>query len=83
MLESKANCITSSSDERLNIGGALIANALNPFSESGSGRLINKRTLCADDANYPTLYVASRVDFLTQMTDFYKTAYKAFREIEP
>lgn len=82
-LESKANCTISSPDERLNIGGALIANALYPFSSNGIGRIVNNRTLCADDANYPTLYIASRVDFLTQMTDFYKTANKAFREIEP
>lgn len=83
ILQSKANCAASTLDERLNVGGALITNALNPFATNGTGTIINNRTLCASDTLYPTLYVASRVDFLTQMTDFYKTVYKAFREIEP
>jgi len=79
---SNANCPTTS-DLRLNVGGALIANSLYPFETGDSGRLINQRSLCASNLTYPSLLVSSRPDFLLQMTDFYKTRYSSFREVEP
>lgn len=73
----------SNQDLRLNIGGALIAHSLKPFSTTGSGSIINNRSLCAQNGTYPVLFVSSRPDFLTQMTDFYKTSYTKWREVNP
>lgn len=77
-----ATC-SPTSDKRLNVGGALIANSVYPFETGGSGRVINQRTLCSADATSPVLKVFQRFDFLTQLTDFYKTTYKTFREVQP
>lgn len=79
----RANCTAGTPDLRLNVGGALIANSKNPFSNSGTGEVINRRSLCAEDTTYPSLTVTTRPDFLTQLTDFYKTSIKAFREVNP
>ncbi len=73
----------TTSDLRLNVGGALIANSLKPFSTTGTGTVQNKRSLCGDGANYPSLFVATRPDFLTQLTDFYKTSYTKWQEVNP
>ncbi len=82
ILPSGANCPTTP-DRRLNIGGALVANSVKPFSTNGTGTLQNQRTLCTDNLNYPTLYISSRLDFLTQLTDFYKVPYAKWREERP
>lgn len=72
------------SDRRLNIGGAIIANAAKPLAVSVTGgRIINNRVLCNGNATHPTLYVATRTDFLTQLTDFYKTTYTKWQEVRP
>lgn len=71
----------SNPDLRLNVGGALIANSLKPFSTSGTGSIINKRSLC-NNTN-PVLFVSTRPDFLTQLTDFYKTSYTKWKEVNP
>ncbi len=76
-------CSAGVSDNRLNVGGALIANALKPFAASGMGKIQNLRSICADSVNYPSLFVASRPDFLVQMTDFYKTEYTKWQEVNP
>ncbi|MDO8269269.1 MAG: SdrD B-like domain-containing protein [Candidatus Levybacteria bacterium] len=70
-------------DKRLNIGGALVANSLKPFAASGTGIIHNDRSLCIENLNYPSLYVVSRPDFLIQLTDFYKTTYTKWREVNP
>ena len=73
----------TTSDLRLNIGGALIANSLKPFSTTGSGVIQNNRSLCTNNLLYPSLYIGSRPDFLTQLTDFYKTSYTKWQEVNP
>jgi hypothetical protein len=70
-------------DLRLNVGGALIANSLKPFATTGTGTLQNKRSLCTNNLTYPSLSVASRPDFLTQLTDFYKVSYTKWQEAQP
>lgn len=70
-------------DLRLNVGGALIANSLKPFATTGTGTLQNKRSLCTNNLTYPSLFVSSRPDFLTQLTDFYKVSYTKWQEAKP
>ena len=77
------NCAGGSPDRRLNVGGALVANSLKPFQVGASGTLVNNRSLCLSNQSYPSLYVSSRYDFITQMTDFYKTSYTRWRELAP
>jgi aspartyl-tRNA synthetase len=48
-----------------------------------SGRVVNYRTLCNTNATSPSFFVKYRADFLTQMTDFYKTTLKTFKEVAP
>ncbi len=73
----------STSDKRLNVGGALVANSLKPFSSVGTGTVQNNRSMCLDNLQNPSLYVTSRLDFLTQLTDFYKTSYTKWQEVKP
>ncbi len=83
IIQSSANCATSTSDLRLNVSGALIANSLRPFATGGSGKIQNGRTLCANNANFPALSVSARPEFLIQLTDFYKSTYKVYKEVNP
>ena len=76
-------CAGGSPDRRLNVSGALISNSLKPFQVGAGGALVNRRSLCLEDQNYPSLHVSSRYDFVTQLTDFYKTAYTRWREGAP
>lgn len=76
-------CPAGSPDRRLNLGGAVIANALRPFSITGTGTLQNQRSLCSNDLLYPSINVQTRGDFLLQLTDFYKTAAEAWRQVNP
>lgn len=78
-----SECSGGTPDARLNVAGALIANARKPFSASGGGTVQNFRSLCTDDDLYPSLYVSNRPDFLTQLTDFYKVSYTKWREVRP
>lgn len=73
----------STSDLRLNVGGALIANSLKPLAVGGTGSIQNKRSLCLDNPTNPSLYVSSRPDFLVQLTDFYKVSYTKLNEVNP
>lgn len=73
----------TTADLRLNVGGVLIANSLKPFATTGTGTIQNKRSVCANSTTYPSLYVASRPDFITQLTDFYKTSYTKWQEVNP
>lgn len=73
-----------SPDLRLNIGGTVIANSLFSFSAGGfGGRFSNQRSLCANDASYPSVKIYPRYDFLTAMSDFYKENVFTWREIQP
>lgn len=89
IIESKTPVLTDQckpgalDDLRLNVGGALIANSRKPFSTAGTGTIQNKRSLCTNNLLYPSLYVASRPDFLTQLTDFYKVSYTKWEEERP
>ncbi|HRN96515.1 MAG TPA: hypothetical protein PLD54_03665, partial [Candidatus Levybacteria bacterium] len=73
------------SDKRLNIEGTLIANADNPFGKVvNGGKLNNNRDLCElGNQDNPSLYVKSRLSFVTQLTDFYKISSKYWNEIAP
>jgi len=82
VLPSAANC-PSTPDRRLNVAGALIANSVKPFASNGTGSIQNQRTLCNENLNYPSIYVSSRLDFLTQLTDFYKVPFTKWREERP
>lgn len=83
-IKGKANC-PAEPDLRLNIEGSLIANADNPFGiDSNGGKLIyDSRTLCAQDANNPVLYVKPRLSFITSLSDFYKVSTSTWNEVEP
>lgn len=70
-------------DRRLNVGGALIANSLKPFSSAGTGTILNKRSACTSNLDYPSLYIALRPDLVLALTDFYKTSYTKWQEISP
>lgn len=73
----------TTSDLRLNVGGALVANSLKPFSTVGTGSIQRNRSLCLDNLTRPSLFISSRPDFLVQMTDFYKISYTKWRESNP
>lgn len=84
ILATKQSCSTGVTDNRLNVGGALIANSLRPFaSTSTGGKVVNNRSLCGGNITYPSYKVYARPDFVTQLTDFYKTTYKTFKEVSP
>ncbi len=88
IIQSNANC-SATPDRRLNIEGSLVANADNPFGvenrgdESKFGELIQERTLCASNSQYPALYVQSRLGFITALTDFYKVSNTFWNEVAP
>lgn len=81
ILDNKGGCPVA--DNRINIAGALIANAANPFSQTGSGSIQNNRSLCTGDDTYPTYTVTTRPDFMLQLTDFYKAASSKWQEVQP
>jgi len=73
-------------DKRLNVGGVLIANSLRPFDSNGGGKIQNQRSLCttsSGNGQYPSLFVSTRLDFITQLTQFYKTTYQKWEEVQP
>ena len=70
-------------DRRLNVGGVLVANSLKPFASGGAGVVLNKRSACVSNLTYPSLYITSRPDFVLALTDFYKTSYTKWKEINP
>ena len=76
-------CPTAVPDKRLNIQGSIVANSLKPFNVGASGAFVNRRSLCLQDQFFPSVYVASRLDFVMQLTNFYKTAYVRWRELAP
>ncbi len=77
------DCPSGVSDKRLNVAGALVANSGKPFTVGGSGSFTNNRSLCLADRTNPSVYVTPRYDFITQLTDFYKTPYTRWREVAP
>lgn len=73
----------TTADKRLNIEGSLIANSRKPFAANGPGSVVNNRSLCDQDPDYPSLTVAQRLDFAIQLSDFYKTSVVRWKEINP
>lgn len=76
-------CSSGTPDLKLNVGGTLIANSLQPFSSSGDGVVDNRRSLCGDNITTPSFTVTPRYDFLLQLTDFYKIPNEEWREVAP
>jgi hypothetical protein len=75
--------VCPTNDERLNINGTIIANAARPFATGESGDVINNRTLCASNAQYPVLYVQPRLNFIVNLTDLYTTSTNLWNEVAP
>ncbi len=78
-----SQCASGTSDKRLNVEGALVANALYPFSDSGAGKVTINRSLCTSDSTSPSLYVTMKPSFFTQLTDFYKVTNKRWVQVQP
>ncbi len=70
-------------DKALAVQGVLVANARKPLALNGAGSLVNNRSLCLLDQLNPSITVAQRLDFVIQLTDFYKTSITRFQEINP
>lgn len=81
-IDGENDCSTET-DRRLNVSGALIANSKSPFASGEGGKIKLDRSLCDSNGKYPALYVASRLDFLVNLTDFYKTNYSKWTEEKP
>src|SRR5690606_27921747 len=68
IIQGNAACPTP--DLRLNIEGTLVANADNPFGRDPNGGILaNQRSLCQLNETYPSLYVRSRLSFITELSD--------------
>ena len=70
-------------DKQLNLAGTFITNSLKPFKVGGTGIFQNRRSLCAQDANFPSFTIQSRYDFVPQLTDFYKAPSVRWKEVNP
>ncbi len=82
ILQSTTTCPTSGL--RLNVEGTLVANADNPFGVDRNGGILdNRRDLCAQNTQYPSLYVKPRLSFIIQLSDFYKISSKFWNEVAP
>lgn len=77
-LESTTTCPTPSS--RLNVSGSLIANSLRPFATNGGGKVINERSLCLDNRNFPSLKVYHRASFATNLSNILKSQSRRWNE---
>lgn len=78
----------STPDRRLNVGGALIANAANPFAAPGfgglgNGRFKNERSLCASDSTYPSVKVITRPDFILNLNIDITEKNRSWKEVKP
>lgn len=67
-------------DRRLNIAGAVVANA---DLTGGDSIQITNRDLCKNDLSYPVLYITERPDFLLNMPEFLKMQNSIYQEIAP
>ena len=72
-----ANC-SSGSDKQLSIQGSLITNAAGT-----GGSLDNRRSLCAENLNFPTLRVTERPDFILNAPDYITTRPTIWKEVAP
>jgi len=77
------SCVSGVPDKQLIIGGVFIANSIKPFTTGGTGSFENKRSLCLDDKNYPSVYFSLRPDFALQLSDFYKSTIIRWKETAP
>ncbi len=78
VIQGTNNC-TVSADKRLNISGALVANA----GLSAAGTFRNLRDLCGNSTSYPALYIVERVDFILNAPSFIKRTPSIWRELPP
>lgn len=67
-------------DRRLNISGAVVANA---GLAMGTDAFENERNLCDDGASYPSLYIVERPDFILNAPSFIKTKSLIWQEVAP
>lgn len=72
-----SNC-TATPDKKLNIEGTIVVNA----GLSG-GIFNNRRSLCNDNLNYPTVYIEERPDFLLNAPDILKHPSSVWQEVAP
>jgi hypothetical protein len=72
--ESTGDC----TDQRLNIGGAVIANA----GLSG-GTFQNKRDICSFDGQYPTVSITQRLDLILNAAPFLTQQDLVSHEVAP
>lgn len=72
------DCGVGGSDLRLNVEGAIVANA----ALSG-GDFINQRDLCAGNNQYPAVYIVERPDMILNAPAFIKHSNYIWREVAP
>ena len=77
ILESYGGCAIQA-DRRLNVQGALVANA-----NLGTGSFQNNRDLCGGNTNNPSLYIVERVDFILNAPAFVRRTPSVWREVPP
>lgn len=77
ILDGTNNCLQAT-DKRLNVSGAIVANA----SLSG-GYFQNKRDLCGGNNGNPSLYIVQRVDFILNAPAFIRRTSSIWREVPP
>ncbi|MBI1981964.1 MAG: hypothetical protein HYS68_00005, partial [Candidatus Levybacteria bacterium] len=75
-----SNC-PSDRDKRLNMQGAVVANAaLDPLNP---GTFQNNRTLCNDNSDYPVFYIEEQPEFILNFPDFLKHKSFVWQEVAP
>ncbi len=76
-------CGAAAADTTLTVNGTLVANSVKPFNLSGAGQVINYRSLCLNNKTTPSVIIAQRLNFVTQLTDIYKSAITRWKEVNP
>jgi hypothetical protein len=77
-------CAADVADTRINIGGTLIANARQPFAKNGTGKIVNRRSLCPDgNLLHPSVKIFDRFDLITGLEDTYKNQRSIWKEVQP
>lgn len=71
------NC-PSNEDNRLNMEGAIVANAL-----LTGGTFQNNRTLCDNNSDYPVFYIEEQLDFILNFPDYLKHKSFVWQEVAP
>lgn len=66
-------------DNQLKIAGSIITNA----SGGTAGKFTNNRTLCSDNAKFPSFIISPRLDFMTNSPDYILTPSAIWQEVAP